>query len=102
MRLEAHSTVRNDFSLQIGSVSETVNVSAPAAMLQTDRADLGTEIETQTLETLALTFNRNHHGLIGLVPVRPALPPALLVLQLAEQSLHQRERAVSPGEQLHD
>ena len=68
VRLEANSTVRVDFSLQVGSVSETISVSASAAILQTDRADLGTKIEEQTLETLPLTFNRNYQGLIGLVP----------------------------------
>lgn len=68
VRLDANSTVRVDFSLQIGSVSETVNVSASAALLQTDRADLGTKIETQTLENIPLTFNRNYQGLLGLVP----------------------------------
>jgi hypothetical protein len=68
VRLEANSTVRVDFSLQIGSVSETVSVSASAAILQTDRADLGTKIETQTLVSIPLTFNRNYQGLIGLVP----------------------------------
>jgi len=68
VRLEANSTVRTDFTLQVGSVSETVNVSASAAILQTDRADLGTKIETATLENLPLTFNRNYQGLLGLVP----------------------------------
>ena len=68
VRLDANSTVRVDFTLQVGSVSETVSVSASAAILQTDRADLGVKIETQTLENLPLTFNRNYQGLIGLVP----------------------------------
>lgn len=68
MHLDANSTVRVDFSLQVGSVTETVSVSASAAILQTDRADLGTKIETQTLENLPLTFNRNYQGVIGLVP----------------------------------
>lgn len=68
VRLEANSTVRVDLSLQVGAVSETINVSATGAVLQTDSADLGTKIETQTLETLPLTFNRNYQGLIGLVP----------------------------------
>jgi hypothetical protein len=68
VRLDANSTVRTDFTLQVGSVSETVSVSASAAILQTDRADLGTKIETTTLENLPLTFNRNYQGLLGLVP----------------------------------
>jgi len=68
VRLDANSTVRVDFSLELGSVSESVTISASAAILQTDRADLGTKIETKTLQNLPLTFNRNYQGLLGLVP----------------------------------
>src|SRR5207302_7322342 len=52
--LDANSTVRADFTLEIGSVSETVDVLASVAILQTDRADLGTKIERQTLANLPL------------------------------------------------
>lgn len=66
--LDANSTVRVDFALQIGSLSESVDVSASAAILQTDRADLGVKIETQTLQNMPLGFNRNYQGLVGLTP----------------------------------
>ena len=66
--LDANSTVRVDFTLEVGSVSETIDVTASVAILQTDRADLGTKIERQTLANLPLTFNRNYQGLLGLVP----------------------------------
>jgi hypothetical protein len=68
VRLEANSAVRVDFAMQLGSVTESVSVSANAAVLQTDRADLGVKIETQTLQNMPLSFNRNYQGLIGLVP----------------------------------
>ena len=68
VRLEANSAVRTDFSMQLGSVTETISVSASAALLQTDRADTGVKIETQTLENMPLTFNRNYQGLLALVP----------------------------------
>src|SRR5689334_3543253 len=45
--LDANSTVRADFTLEIGSVTETIDVTASVAILQTDRADLGTKIERQ-------------------------------------------------------
>ena len=63
--LDANSTVRVDFTLEVGSVSETIDVTASVAILQTDRADLGTKIERQTLANLPLTFNRNYQGLLG-------------------------------------
>src|SRR5205085_9387262 len=66
--LEANSAVRVDFTLEIGATTETVNVSASTAVLQTDRADLGTKIETQTIANMPLTYNRNYQGLLGLVP----------------------------------
>lgn len=66
--LDANSTVRVDFALQIGSVNETISVSASAAILQTDRVDLGEKIETHTLQNMPLGFNRNYQGLIGLTP----------------------------------
>ena len=76
VRLDANSTVRVEFTLELGSVSETLSVSASAAILQTDRADLGVKIETQTIQNMPLTFNRNYQGLLALVPgaTRPFRP----------------------------
>ena len=68
VRLEANSAVRTDFVLEVGSVSESVNVSASAAVLQTDRADLGEKIERETLANLPLGSNRNYEGLLALTP----------------------------------
>ena len=68
VHLEANSAVRTDFAMPLGSVSDTISVSASAAVLQTDRADTGVKIETQTLENMPLTFNRNYQGLLALVP----------------------------------
>ena len=68
VRLDANSAVRADFTLELGSVNETLSVSASAAVLQTDRADVGVKIESQTLANMPLTFNRNYQGLLGLVP----------------------------------
>src|SRR5437868_5614073 len=54
-----NSTVRADFQLQVGSVTETLNVTAEAAMLQTDRSDTGRKIESRQLTDMPLLFNRN-------------------------------------------
>ncbi len=68
VQLNANSAIRTDFVLQVGNVAESISVSASSAILQTDRADLGTKIERQTLQNMPLAFNRNYQGLIGLVP----------------------------------
>ncbi len=64
-----NSTIRVDLSLQPGTVTETINVTAEAPMLQTDRADTGRKIETKQVEDLPIVYNnRNFQGLLNLVP----------------------------------
>ena len=45
-----------------------MDVSANAALLQTDRADTGGKIEQRQLQELPLLYNRNYVGLLVLVP----------------------------------
>jgi hypothetical protein len=63
-----NSTVRADFQLTLGSVSENVEVTSAAPPLQTDRADTGGEIQSQQMTELPLLYNRNFQGLEGLIP----------------------------------
>ncbi len=64
-----NSTIRVDLSLETGTVTETINVTAEAPMLQTDRADTGRKIETKQVEDLPIVYNnRNFQGLLNLVP----------------------------------
>src|SRR5947209_1769353 len=48
VRVTANTVSRSDVTLQIGSVSEQVTVEASAALLQTDKADVHTELSAQT------------------------------------------------------
>jgi len=66
--LTPNTTARIDLELTPGAVSETVEVSAEAPLLQTDRADTGGKIEPIQLQTMPLGFNRNYQSLIALVP----------------------------------
>ena len=68
IQLDANSTVRIDLELAPGDVTQTVNVMAEAAVLQTDRADTGGKIETVQLQTLPMLNNRNYQNTILLVP----------------------------------
>ena len=62
-----NNVVRVDAALQVGSQVERVEVSAQAAALQTDRADIHSEVATRQLENLPQP-NRTYQGLLQLVP----------------------------------
>ena len=63
-----NTSTRVDFSLQPGSVSETVTVTAAPAIMQTDRADVSTNLESHTLQTMPVAVNQNFQSLLTLVP----------------------------------
>jgi Carboxypeptidase regulatory-like domain len=67
--LLVNTTQRLDVQLQPGSVSETVEVTAAAPVLQTDRADTGTKVDRMAVSELpVLVSNRNYQALLALVP----------------------------------
>jgi hypothetical protein len=68
-----NNVVRVDAQLQIGAVSERVEVEATAAALQTDRADIHAEVTSKELIDLPQP-NRTYSGLLALVP--GTTPPA--------------------------
>jgi hypothetical protein len=63
-----NSTERVDLVLQLGSMSETVTITAEAPVLQSDRADTSRKIETKTIEDLPLGGSHNFQSLSILVP----------------------------------
>jgi hypothetical protein len=63
-----NSTTRVDLQLQPGNISETIEVTGAPPPLQTDRADTGRTIDTQSVEELPLSGNRNFQNLLDLVP----------------------------------
>jgi len=67
--LLVNTTQRVDIQLQPGSVSESVEVTAAAPALQTDRADTGTKVDSVAVAELpVLVSNRNYQALLALVP----------------------------------
>ncbi|HYW48483.1 MAG TPA: TonB-dependent receptor [Bryobacteraceae bacterium] len=62
------SSVRIDLRLQPGNVSETIEVTGAAPVLQTDRSDVGRSIDTVSVANLPLGTNRNFQALLNLVP----------------------------------
>ena len=63
-----NSTMRADMELAAGAITEVINVTSEAALLQTDRADTGRKIETRLLADMPLAYNRNFQSLVNLVP----------------------------------
>jgi len=64
---------RADFVMQVGAVSDTVNVTAAAPLLQTDTAALGTAVTNRTLLELPLNA-RNFFDLVALTPGAVKVP----------------------------
>jgi len=64
---------RVDATLEVGAVSQTVQVNASAAVLQTDRADVHHDISAQTLEQVPLPPGNNFQTLMRVIP--GATPP---------------------------
>ena len=59
---------RVEVKLEIGALTETVTVESAAQLLQTDKADLHTELKAKEITNLPLNQYRNYQALINLVP----------------------------------
>ncbi|MGH9632626.1 MAG: carboxypeptidase regulatory-like domain-containing protein, partial [Bryobacteraceae bacterium] len=73
MRLEVGQTARADFEMSVGTVAETINVSASAALLQTETTDVGQVIDNKRIVEMPLN-GRNYLQLaqftVGVLPGR--------------------------------
>ena len=76
---------RVDMTLEVGALNETVVVKSEAELLQTDAADVRTELKSDEITNLPLNRFRNYQALSVLVP--GSLPPAF---QNAETDTPQR------------
>jgi hypothetical protein len=76
IEVKVNTTVRVDLTMEVGNVSDSVQVTAEAPLLQTDRADTGRLIESKQVSQLPLGFSRNFQGLLVTVPgaTRPSRP----------------------------
>ncbi len=68
MNITAGNIIRADLILQLGQLSETVNVVAESTLLQTEKADLNTELSAKAVTNLPLNGYRNYQSLLNLVP----------------------------------
>jgi hypothetical protein len=68
VRVTQDNVTRVRTTLAIGQIQDTVTVSAAAEVLQTDRADVRTEITSSQLENLPVPLGRNYQNLFVMVP----------------------------------
>ncbi|MEA2262893.1 MAG: hypothetical protein QOJ51_5718, partial [Acidobacteriaceae bacterium] len=65
VQLQVQQSLTQNFTLQVGEVTQTVSVSAAAALLQTQNSSLGTVVPTETLAEMPVN-NRNYLNLTAL------------------------------------
>ena len=63
-----NSVARVDVPLQVGQLSEAVTVSAERPLLQTDRAEVRSELASSQLVNLPVSLNRNYQYLFRVLP----------------------------------
>ena len=68
VEVKVNSTVRVDVTLEVGAMTETVEVVQETPVLQTDRADTGRTIEGRQVQELPLSGGRNFQGMWATVP----------------------------------
>jgi hypothetical protein len=63
-----NSITRVDAAMQVGQLSENVTVSADTPMLQTDRAEVRSELKARELVNLPVSMNRNYQYMFRVLP----------------------------------
>jgi hypothetical protein len=68
IRVSAGNPVRFDLKLEVGAMAEALTVIGRSTLLQTEKADLSTEITSKEVVNLPLNQFRNYQALLSLVP----------------------------------
>jgi hypothetical protein len=83
IELQVAQVARFDLTLQVGSVTEVVQVQGAAPLIETDNTSLGTVIENQRILDLPLN-GRNYLQLAALTPGATTAAPASFVMGLRQ------------------
>ncbi len=67
LQLDVNERARVDVPMEVGAITESVSVTADAALLQTDTTQVGTQVNPQTIDHPAL-ISRNPVALTLLAP----------------------------------
>jgi hypothetical protein len=68
LQISANAVTRADAQLELPNVAEAVTVAASAVVLQTDRAEVRSEIDSNQVNSLPVSGVRNYTALLALVP----------------------------------
>ena len=68
VNVAAGNPVRVNVTLAIGSLSEVVQVTSERTLIQTDKADISTQLNSEDIVNLPLNVYRNYQALMNLVP----------------------------------
>jgi len=68
IEISTNNVTRIDIQLKVGQVSDTVEVTAEATLLQTDTAEVKSRLNSKAIEVLPMARYRNYQSLINLVP----------------------------------
>jgi hypothetical protein len=74
IQLQVQQSLRQDFTLQIGQLSQSIEVSAQATLVQSENSTLGAVVQTQQIEQLPLN-GREYLNLVALAPNTNTLSP---------------------------
>jgi hypothetical protein len=75
IRVDVQQSLRQDFTLEVGEVNESVTIEATGALLQSENASLGTVVENASINQLPLN-GRNYLSLVQLSSNANTLSPA--------------------------
>lgn len=92
LTLQVQQTLRQDFQIKVGDVSESISVDASAAALQTDNAVVGTVIDAAKVIQLPLN-GRNFIQLAQLIPGVQAGTPGSITVRRGRGSIGQQSSA---------
>lgn len=68
VEVTSNNTTRVDINLQVGSVTDTVTIEATAAVLQTDTANVRSEVQGRDLTNLPVPVGRNYQNVLVTIP----------------------------------
>lgn len=73
IKLDAHQTARLDFVLEVGEVTQTIDVDADAAPLNFDNAEIKGTVTPDTIEQLPLLVSGRQRSAAGFVILMPGV-----------------------------
>ena len=74
VHVQVSQALRQDFTLEVGTVTQSVTVSGTSDLLQQENSSLGTVVPTQTINEMPLN-NRNYLGLVAVSANTNTLSP---------------------------